>query len=198
MNSTLQKLFTSWHRQLECFETVSISNGSCGSIWNGTLRPSTEHEVLQYLSCDKLLGDDGGAARVVDTHLHLPGHLAPDAGVAPHHTAAVITARPLDAVAISDGLAQAAGDGKAGKGVQHRHATAPAMLGRCLALQAGETPQGTATGAYVGATVTHSGAPCPSALGGGHTGDLLLDGHDYFLGLKKTDEVHDCVQHTSF
>ena len=47
-------------------------------------------------------------------------------------------------MSVADRLTQAAGDGKAGTGVQQRHAEAPAVLGGRLALHAGEAPERTA------------------------------------------------------
>lgn len=98
---------------------------------------------------------------LVGPSLDLSCHLAPRTGVTAGHHAAVINARALDAVALSDGGAQTAGDAKAGAGIQNRQQEAPAMLGGRLALKTGEAPPGTAAGSHVSAAVTHSSAPGP-------------------------------------
>lgn len=117
----------------------------------------------------------------VCTNLNFTRHLAPSTRVAPHKCTAVITAGAMNAIALPNAAAEAAGHDHAA--VQKRHAETPAKLWRSLALQTWETPQGTATGGAVRAAVADACGPCPRTLGcvGRHWDNLLLDSHDSYL-----------------
>lgn len=140
---------------------------------------SAHNQKGRPLTPDDLRGDHRVAGGLVPPDLQLATHLAPGASVAPHRLAAVVTARARDVVALPYVGAEYAGHHAAE--VQQRHAAAPAVVGRRLALQAGEAEEAAATGAHVAAAVTQAGAPCPRALVGGrhcdHLRGLLVDGH---------------------
>lgn len=86
-------------------------------------------------------------------------HLAPETHVTAKCFIPVITARAIDPIALSDGLAEQRRHHAAY--IQDWEAATTAVLVGCITLHAGKTPKGTATSAHITEAITEASAPLP-------------------------------------